>query len=63
VKSPAPWWWVVSTAVVGVGGAWLLAHPHGQAEAVALAAGPTVVALVLGLWRLEVKVERGKEDE
>jgi len=61
VKAPAPWWWVEMTAVAGTGGAWLLAHPHGQAEAVALAAGPTVVALVLGLWRVEVDVR--KEDE
>jgi len=61
VKSPDPWWWVVMTAVVGIGGAWLLAHPHGQAEALALAAVPVGVALVMGLWRTEVEVR--KEDE
>jgi len=61
VKAPDPWWWVVMTAVVGIGGMWLLAHPHGQAEAVALAAGPVGVALAVGLWRVEVEVR--KEDE
>jgi len=63
VRPPAPWWWVVTPAVVGVGGAWLLAHPSGQAEAVALAAGPVGVAVMLGLWRVEVEVKRGKEGE
>jgi len=61
VKAPGPWWWLVTTAVVGVGGAWLLAHPHSQIAAVALAAGPVGVALVMGLWRTEVEVR--KEDE
>jgi len=63
VKVPDPWWWVVSTAVVGVGGMWGVFHPHGQAAAVALVAVPVVLALVLGLWRVEVEMERGKEDE
>jgi len=62
VRPPAPWWWVVVTVVVGVGGMWLLAHPSGQAAAVAVVAGPTVVAAVLGLWRVEVEVERGKKE-
>jgi len=57
VKAPDPWWWVVMTAVVGTGGAWLLAHPHGQAEAVALGVGPVGVAVAVGLWRVEVRKE------
>jgi len=61
VKAPAPWWWVVVTAVVGIGGAWLVAHPHGQAVAMALAAGPVGAAVAVGLWRVEVEVR--KEDE
>jgi len=61
VKSPAPWWWVVSTAVVGVGGMWLVAHPHGQAAAVGVVAVPVGLAVMLGLWRVEVEVR--KEDE
>jgi len=63
VKSPAPWWWVTFTAVVGIGGAWLLAHPSGQAAAVGVVAVPTVVAVMVGLWRVDVEVKRGKEDE
>jgi hypothetical protein len=63
MSAPAPWAWLITTAVVGVTAAWLLAHPHGQAEAVALAAGPTAVAVMVGLWRVETEVKRGKEDE
>jgi len=62
VKAPAPWWWVVSTAVVGVGGMWGVFHPHGQAAAVALVAGPVGLAVSVGLWRVEVEVERGKKE-
>jgi len=65
VKAPAPWVWIVTTAVVGVGAAWLLFRPSGQASAVGVAAVPTVVAVVVGVWRVEVEVEkeRGKEQD
>jgi len=61
VKAPDPWWWVVTPAVVGIGGAWLLAHPSDQAAAVGVVAVPTVVAVMVGLWRVEGEVR--KEDE
>jgi len=61
VKAPVPWWWVVSTAVVGVGAGWLLFHPHSQATAGAVVAVPVGVALAVGLWRVNVEVR--KEDE
>jgi len=63
VKAPAPWWWVVSTAAVGIGGMWWAFHPHGQAVAGAVVAGPVGLAVAVGLWRVEVEVERGKEQD